>query len=146
MTPRRALQALIAIAAMLPVAGGLWEIAHGASGAVSQAAPGDGWTDNHRRYLGGLLLAIGLAYWSAVPGIEHKTGRLRLLAALVAIGGLARLVGLALGDPPTGAVAAALVMELMAAPLVCVWQARLATRQDLSGIAKPAPHLRHIGP
>ena len=141
MSETRALQFSIAIAALLPVVGGLW--------GVTQLSPQDAWTDNHERYLSGLLLAIGLGYWSAVPNIENMTARIRLLTALVAVGGLARLSGLGLGDVPTLPVAAALAMELFVTPLLCLWQGRLAARQSSRmqtspGIARLAPHLRHI--
>jgi len=136
MLERRALQISIAIAALLPVGAGLWGIAQSAS-------PGM-WDDNHHRYLSGLLLAIGLGYWSAVPMIEKMATRLRLLTALVAIGGLARLSGLVLGDMPTLPVASALAMELLAAPLLCLWQARITSRQHSPGTARLAPQLRHI--
>lgn len=120
MLERRALQMSIAIAALLPVVSGLWDITHGASAG--------GWADNHHRYLSGLLLAIGLGYWSAVPGIEAKAARLRLLTAIVVAGGLARLAGLGLGDAPTPAVLAALAMELGVAPLICLWQSCVIAR------------------
>ncbi len=136
MLERRALQVSIAIAALLPVGAGLWGIAHPVS-------PG-AWDDNHHRYLSGLLLAIGLGYWSAMPEIEKKTARLRLLTALVVLGGVARLSGLLLGDVPTMPVAAALAMELLVAPLLCLWQARMTSRQHSPGIARLEPHLRHI--
>lgn len=119
MWERRALQLSIAVAASLPVVSGLW-------GITDQS--GDGWADNHHRYLSGLLLAIGLGYWSAVPRIETMTGRLRLLTAVVVTGGLARLAGVALGDAPTPPVMAALAMELGAAPLLCLWQSCVMAR------------------
>ena len=112
-------------------------------GSHATASPGV-WDDNHHRYLSGLLLAIGLGYWSAVPMIEKMATRLRLLTALVAIGGLARLSGLVLGDMPTLPVASALAMELLAAPLLCLWQARITSRQHSPGTARLAPQLRHI--
>ena len=136
MLERRALQISIAIAALLPVGAGLWGITQSASPGV--------WDDNHHRYLSGLLLAIGLGYWSAVPMIEKMATRLRLLTALVAIGGLARLSGLVLGDMPTLPVASALAMELLAAPLLCLWQSRMTSRQHSPGIARLEPQLRHI--
>jgi hypothetical protein len=141
MSEKRALQFSIAIAALLPVVGGLW--------GVTQLSPHDAWADNHERYLSGLLLAIGLGYWSAVPNIENMTARIRLLTALVVVGGLARLSGLALGDVPTAPVMAALAMELCVTPLLCLWQGQLASRQSSSrqpaaGIARLEPHLSHI--
>lgn len=142
MLERRALQVSIAIAALLPVASGLWDITHGLSGGV-------GWADNHHRYLSGLLFAIGLGFWSAIPDIEARTARLRLLTTLVVIGGLARLLGLALGDAATPPVVIALAMELFVTPLLCLWQAQLrsrlvASRRDSPGIAKMETHLRHM--
>jgi hypothetical protein len=116
---------------------------------------GDDWADNHHRYLSGLLLAIGLGYWSTLSRIETMGPRLRLLTSLVVIGGGARLVGLALGDAATAEVWAALAMELVVAPLLCLWQMRVflwpsrdlsTTRPNPSGIAKPKPHLRPIVP
>lgn len=120
MWERRTLQISIAVAASLPVISGLWAITH--------APSGDGWADNHHRYLSGLLLAIGLGYWSTVPSIEAMAGRLRLLTAVVVTGGLARLAGLALGDAPTPPVMAALAMELGVAPLLCLWQSCVIAR------------------
>ena len=138
MRERHALQ--LSIAASLPVVSGLLGIVHGASTGT--------WTDNHHRYLSGLLLAIGLGYWSTVPGIEAMGARLRFLTALVVIGGLARLAGVTLGDAATPSVIAALVMELLVAPLLCLWQARIVSRSRryFPGIARLEPHLGHIVP
>ena len=136
MTEKRALQISIAIAALLPVVAGLW--------GIIQDAPDGAWTGNHHRYLSGLLLAIGLGYWSAVSEIETMAPRLRLLTVLVAVGGLARLLGLALGDALTLPVAAALTMELLVAPLLCRWQMRITSRpRPDHRAAKLKPHLRH---
>jgi hypothetical protein len=71
-------------------------------------------------------------------------GRIRFLTALVVIGGLARLLGVTLGDMPTLSVIAALAMELAIAPLLCLWQAWHISRQDSPGIAKMETHLRHM--
>ena len=123
---RLALQICILLAAAPAVVSGGWEVLQGL-GETSA------WAGNHQRYLGGLLLAIGLGFWSTVPHVEDKTPRLRLLVSVVFIGGLCRLAGLALGDPPTSGIVAALIMELAVAPLLCLWQARVA------GIHNPWP-------
>lgn len=135
MLEKRALQVSIAILALLPVVGGLWGIVDSQSG---------GWADSHIRYLSGLLLAIGLGYWTAVPEIETMAPRIRLLTALVVTGGIARLFGLVLGDVPTPMVVAALAMELLVAPILWLWQLRVASRHSSPGIARMAPHLGHI--
>lgn len=124
MTPsaKRLLQVTVAIAALVPILGGGFEVVHGLAGP-------DGWSINHDRYLSGLLMAIGLGFWTTVADIEHKTARFRLLTALVFIGGLSRLLGVALGDHLSAMVAAALVMELGVTPLLCFWQSRCSGRR-----------------
>jgi hypothetical protein len=113
-----ALQAAVALAATLPVVAGAFDVLLGIQGA-------DAWAVNHERYLSGLLLGIGIGFWSTLPDIETKSARFRLLSFIVAIGGLCRLLGVALGDPASPAVLAALFMELVVTPALCFWQGRL---------------------
>jgi hypothetical protein len=116
---RNVLRLSVALAGIVPVAGGLWGVVGGIGGAGA-------WSGNHYRYLSGLLLAIGLGFWSVVPHIERHTQRVRLLAALVVVGGLCRLLGVTLGDPLTPGVAGALAMELLVTPLLCFWQGQVS--------------------
>ena len=78
----------------------------------------------------GLLFAIGLAFWSTIPSIAEKTARFRLLTFVVVTGGLCRLLGVLLGDPPTTPVLIALAMELGVTPVLCFWQGRVSTRGE----------------
>jgi len=112
------LQAAVALAATLPIVASTWDVVHGLSSA-------NAWAINHERYLSGLLLAIGLGFWSTIWHIEAKTARFRLLTSIVVIGGLCRLLGVMLGDPASPAVLVALVMELGVTPALCFWQSRL---------------------
>ena len=131
---RRALQIAVAVAACLPVAGGLRDVVNGLA-SHSKATPGMApgmaivsfSTESHYRYLSGLLAAIGVGFWSTVPAIETRAARFRLLTALVVAGGLARLLGVLIGDKPTLIVVFALVMELGVTPFLCLWQARVAS-------------------
>lgn len=132
MAEKRALQVSIAMAALVPVAGGLW----GVFAPLSDGA----WTGSHHRYLSGLLLAIGLAYWSIVPRIDRSALQLRILTALVAIGGAARLLGLAMGDAVSPPVLAALAMELFVAPALCAWHAFAVSPVRSSAAAPFEPH------
>jgi len=119
---RRALQIAILLAGCVPVLAGGAGVWHGA--AAFGPWPGAS-ADSHVRYLSGLLLAIGLIYWGLVPSIERRGDAVRLLTLIVFVGGLARLAGvLFVGDP--GAMRWALIMELGVAPLLCLWQARIA--------------------
>jgi hypothetical protein len=118
---RRALQAIILLAGFVPVYGGGSGVLRGEAAFGSWAGASQ---DSHMRYLSGLLLAIGLAFWACVPTIERRGETVRLLTLTVVVGGLARLGGLFVeGDP--GSMRWALVMELVVTPLLCLWQARV---------------------
>jgi hypothetical protein len=123
---KRALQIAVAAGGLVPVSAGLAGIVLGASMAGETHATAD--LDSHFRYLSGLLLAIGLAFWSTIPGIEGRGGAFRLLTAIVFVGGLARLYGVFLQGLPGYPMIFGLAMELVVTPLLCLWQARLAAR------------------
>ncbi len=121
---RKALQAAVAIAALVPVIAGAAGVARGAP---SQSAG----FDSHYRYMSGLLLGLGLAFWFATPGIERRTALFRVLTAVVFVGGLARLLAYAeRGDP--GVMRYALVMELLVTPGLCLWQGPGVTSSSMT--------------
>jgi hypothetical protein len=123
-TERRLLQIAVLVGACVPVSAGLLGMIKGA-GMVPGDAAGGLSLDSHVRYLSGILFAIGLAFWASVPAIERHRTRFILLAALVFIGGLARLVGLVHGMPGAP-MQFGLAMELVVTPLLCLWQLRVA--------------------
>ena len=97
----------------------------GAAGVLAGARQEAAGFDSHFRYLSGLLLGLGLVFWGLVPSIERRTGLVRVLTLVVAVGGLARLFSyIQRGDP--GVMRWALVMELVVTPALCLWQARVA--------------------
>jgi hypothetical protein len=127
-TERRAFQIVVALLSLVPVAAGLAGVLQGP--AMVDASLGTPSQDSHMRYLSGLLLAIGVAWWSAIPAIERHGARVRLLAALVVCGGLARLLSLAVVGAPSGPMLGGLAMELVVTPAIALWQARVARRMD----------------
>jgi hypothetical protein len=120
---KRLLQISVLFAACVPVLAGLAGVVTG-PGFLGMA--GDVSADSHFRYLSGLLLAIGLGYWSYVPSIETKTKRFKLLTLIVVMGGMARLISLVSVGVPSKPMLFGLVMELMVAPIMCLWQNRVA--------------------
>lgn len=122
---KRSLQAVVAVLAVTPVATGIAGVLLGPDFlGLDPPWPAD--LDSHFRFLSGVLLAMGLAWWSCVPGIERKTGRFRLLAFLTVTGGLARLVSLVLSGKPSTGHLFGLAVEVLAVPPLAAWQARLA--------------------
>lgn len=119
MPPRRSLQIAVAILALVPVGTGLAGVLLGPTMVDAvQSVP----LDSHYRYLSGLLLAIGLGFWSCVPNIAQNTGRFRLLTAIVFVGGLGRAVSLETVGLPDVPMLFGLIMELVVTPLLCLWQ------------------------
>ncbi len=123
---RRFLQGVVALLGLVPVLAGLAGVLLGA--AMTGPAPDalSSGLDSHVRYLSGLLLAIGLGFWSTIPSIERRSARFRLLTALVVAGGLGRLLGVLLHGMPPVPMLGGLVMELVVTPLLCAWQSRVA--------------------
>lgn len=117
---RRLLQAAILVACVVPIYGGLWGVLGRMStqGAASQS---------EARYLSGLLLGIGLAFLACVPTIERRGAEVRLMAAIIVVGGLSRLAGVGVtGTPPD--VVVPLVMELGVTVVLALWRERVARR------------------
>jgi len=120
-TEKRLLQVAIAVFSLVPIGAGLAGAWFGPEGAGAPVS-----LDSHFRYLSGLLLGVGLAFWSTIPSVERHTGRVRLLTLIVVIGGLARLWSLATVGIPSLPMLGGLTMELIVTPLVCLWQSRVA--------------------
>jgi hypothetical protein len=117
------LQVAIGVFGLVPVAAGL---AGAVAGPAMLGEAASVSADSHFRYLSGLLLAIGLLFWSTIPRIERQARRVRLLTAIVFVGGLARLGGVIAVGEPSAPMLFGLAMELVVTPLVCLWQSRIA--------------------
>ncbi|MEP6785023.1 MAG: DUF4345 domain-containing protein [Sphingomonadales bacterium] len=129
MTPtleKRLLQIVIAIACLVPLSAGSTGVLRGAAWLAHGPVATD--LDSHFRYISGIFLGVGFGFASCIPDIENKGGRLRMLAAFVVLGGLARLLSLVeVGAPGTG-MQFGLGMELAVTPLLAIWQIGFARR------------------
>ncbi len=118
-----ALQVAIAVLALVPIGAGL---AGAILGPAIVGAAAEVSADSYFRYLSGLLLAIGLLFWSAIPRIERQGRRIQILTLIVFVGGLARLGGVFLVGEPSPPMLFGLAMELVVTPLICLWQSSIA--------------------
>jgi hypothetical protein len=130
MTPtleRRLLQATVAIGCLSPFYFGLRGVIEGPA-MLAGIDPGESAPDllSHYRYLSGLFFGLGLVLLSCVPRIELRAARFRWAAGAIVCGGLARALGIALGDAPSAPHFVALGAELGLTPLLVLWQARVA--------------------
>ena len=124
---------MVAVVGLIPVGAGLAGLTQGTDmlglwGGID--------LDSHYRYLSGLLLAIGLAYWASIPVIEMRGDRFALLTVIVAIGGLGRALGMLRFSLPGPVMSAALGVELIVTPAIYLWQIRMARRAAMDA---PSP-------
>ena len=125
---RRLLQTAVAVAGLVPVGAGAAGLLGGPEGMLGSSAEPD--LDSHYRYLSGLLLGIGLVFWSLIPTIERRRAVFTGLTFVVVVGGLGRLYGVfGGGGSLEDRMPLALVMELVVTPLLWVWQGRVAQRE-----------------
>jgi Domain of unknown function (DUF4345) len=91
--------------------------------------------DSYIRFLKGMLLAIGLIYWSSIPDIERHGERISLVTFILVLGAVPRLMAVIGHGVPTIGILIGLGGELIAAPLLWLWQrhiARVALRRALT--------------
>jgi hypothetical protein len=125
MIERRLLQLVLAVLSLSPlgIGGAGMLLGPGWLKGVADVPPD---LDSHFRYLSGIFFGLGVALVSCIPRIEAMTLRFRWVAALVVIGGLARLGGLFAHGVPSRGHVVGLGLELLVTPLLVLWQARLA--------------------
>jgi hypothetical protein len=141
---RSLLQAAIAVFGIVPVAAGAAGILLGPHFAGHTV--GDPSLDSHFRYLSGLLLAIGLLFWGAIPTIERQGWLVRALTLIVFIGGLGRAVSALDVGAPDLPMRLAFIMELLVTPAICLWQMQVERQAMGGGAPRGARPLHHPGP
>jgi hypothetical protein len=122
LTEKRLLQIAVAIAGLVPVAAG----ALGALRPELLDLAGPPHALTHVAYLSGLLLGLGLGFWSLIPAIEARGHAFSLLTGLVVAGGLARAFTAARLGAWGLSVVFPLVMELGVTPALWAWQSRVS--------------------
>jgi hypothetical protein len=122
LTEKRLLQIAVAIAGLVPVAAG----ALGALRPELLSLSGPPHAFTHAAYLSGLLLGLGLSFWSLIPTIERQGRAVSLLTGLVVVGGLARAFTAARLGAWGLSVIFPLIMELGVTPALWAWQQRVA--------------------
>ena len=128
---RRMLQCVAGVLAAVPVLVGAEGVISGPQFLhLNEPWPAD--LDSHFRFLSGIFVAMGIAWYSCIPAIETNTARVRLLAALTFAGGLARLFSLILGAVPSPGHLGGIGIELVVVPLLVLWQARIARLYRMS--------------
>lgn len=82
--------------------------------------------DGELRYLSVFWTASGLRLLGAVPNVEREGKTVREVGALLALGGLGRVLAWRTVGPPHPVMRAATVVEILLPPVLAAWQARVA--------------------
>jgi hypothetical protein len=124
---RRALQIVVGLLGIIPLAAGLLGLLAGVEDPrYGGGVPSLVVLDSNIRFHAGVWFGLGLTLYWLIPTIERQTVLFRALWAMILIGGIGRLVSMAmLGWPPARTVAFA-ALEIIGAPLFVWWQSRVA--------------------
>jgi hypothetical protein len=120
---RMLLQIAVAVAGLSGVALGLTGVVFGT---LDADLSGDVVLDSYVRFLKGMLLAIGLIYWSCVPKIDRCGDRISLVTFILVFGTLSRLMSVIGHGVPTVGIMSNLIAGLIFVPLLWLWQRHVA--------------------
>ena len=120
---RKLLQATVAVAGFAGVVLGLTGVLFGT---LYADLSGDAVLDSYVRFGKGVLLAIGLVYWSCIPRVELRGDRISLVTFILALGTLSRLFSAVGHGVPTLGIVANLIAGLILVPLLWLWQRHVA--------------------
>jgi len=128
---RKLLQIAFALAGLLLIAFGLAGVFFGAnfadlSGSVEM--------DSYFRFLRGMLLGIGLIYWSAIPDIARHAERISVVTFILVLGAVPRLLAVISHGVPTIGILIGLAGELWGCAGDVLWHQHVAGTAQRSAL------------
>jgi Domain of unknown function (DUF4345) len=120
---RKLLQIAVAVAGLAGVVLGLTGVLFGT---LHADLSGDVVMDSYVRFFKGVLLAIGLIYWSCIAQIERCGERISLVTFVLVFGTLSRLLSVVGHGVPTLGIVCNLAAGLILVPLLWLWQRHVA--------------------
>ncbi|MBU6458302.1 MAG: DUF4345 family protein [Bradyrhizobium sp.] len=128
---RMLLQAAVAVAGFAGVALGLTGVLFGT---MHADLSGDVVLDAYVRFGKGVLLAIGLIYWSCIPQIERHGDRISLITLILLSGTASRLISVAGNGVPTLGILLNLIAGLILAPLLWLWHRQVMAKAQRGAV------------
>jgi hypothetical protein len=125
---RRLLQITLGIIGLVAITFGLTGVLFGTSlSGVRLGVTMEGYV----RFIKGVLVAVGLIYWSAIPQIEKRSERISTVTFILVFGAAARLMAVISHGFPTVGLLMSLIGELVIVPLIWLWHRHLVRRSAL---------------
>ena len=128
---RKLLQMAVAVAGFAGVTLGLTGVLFGT---LYADLSGDVVLDSYVRFGKGVLLAIGLVYWSCIPKVEQRADRISLVTIILVFGTLSRLLSVVGHGVPTLGIVLNLIAGLILVPLLWLWQRHVAALAQRSAV------------
>lgn len=128
---RKLLQMAVAVAGFAGVILGLTGVLFGT---LYADLSGDVVLDSYVRFGKGVLLAIGLVYWSCIPKVEQRADRISLVTIILVFGTLSRLLSVVGHGVPTLGIVLNLIAGLILVPLLWLWQRHVAALAQRSAV------------
>jgi hypothetical protein len=125
----KAFRIIVANLALIPISAGAAGVIFGLSFPGFEVQVQNPDASSHFRFLSGIFLAMGLAYWTVALGLGDWLARFQFLAVLTIAGGLARGVSLFVDGTPSLGHQIGLGMELIIVPMLFFWSIRLSIQQ-----------------
>lgn len=125
--------------ALVPVFVGLLHVIHGLGtdvqlGArVTAAVLADPVLDSQNRFYGTIFMGYGVLLYLCATDLRRHVVLFRILVGFVYLGGVARLLSMALHGAPSAPVVGLTIIELVGVPLLMLWHARVLTAGENRG-------------
>lgn len=131
---KRALQITISVLGLIPIVTsfiGLMGVTDPLY--VAMGVPRDPLLDSNLRFFNGVWLGLGLALLWLVPRIDNATGTVvyRILWGMIFLGGIGRLLSMALVGMPPWPFIGFTLLEIVGAPVFVAWHHKMLQRQHL---------------
>lgn len=120
----RALRIVCSVLALIPLVTGAIGLL-GTSDPLYAGTPANVLLDTNLRFFAGVWLAIGIALLWAIRRLDTEAALFRAIWGMIFLGGVGRLISMAALSPPPAPFIGFTVLEIVGAPMILWWHARV---------------------
>jgi hypothetical protein len=129
-TSRRVLQVVLSLVALVPIITGSTN-ALGGTAMVPDHPPAYADVESNYRFFAAIWVSAGFFLLWIVPRVERATGPMRAISSAIFVAGLVRLTSTLVVGAPHPRFLVLNAVELLAPPILVLWQSRVAASAAL---------------